>query len=71
MDAGWNPIRGHGARLSVMEELLGQVEAVDADADFVRRARRLLHRDRELLGRLAAGSPNADQNAARPGDEPS
>lgn len=55
-----------------MDELLRHVEAVRADEDFVRRARLLLDRDRELLERLAEGSAaDVDPNAARADDEPS
>ena len=40
-----------------LEALLADVEAVRGDEDFVGRARVLLDRDRELLERLAEGSP--------------
>lgn len=39
-----------------LEALLADVERVRGDEEFVRRARVLLDRDRELLERLAEGS---------------
>ena len=40
-----------------LQALLADVERVRADEDFMRRVRALVERDRELLERLAEGSP--------------
>jgi hypothetical protein len=62
MNAGWScfrPFRCEAVRMDSerLQALLADVERVRADEDFMRRVGVLLARDRELLDRLAEGSP--------------
>ena len=46
-------VRGTSLNQLIVDSLSAEIERVRADKDFIRRARRLLERDKELLERLA------------------
>lgn len=46
-------VRGSSVNQLILDSLKAEIERVRADEDFVRRASRLLERDREILDRLA------------------
>jgi predicted DNA-binding protein len=46
-------VKGISVNSLIVESLAAEIEKVRADNDFTARARQLLHRDKELLDRLA------------------
>jgi len=46
-------VRGSSVNQLILDSLAAEIDRVRADEDFVRRASRLLERDREILDRLA------------------
>jgi len=46
-------VRGSSVDRLILDSLAAEIDRVRADEDFVRRASRLLERDREILDRLA------------------
>jgi len=46
-------VRGSSVDQLILDSLAAEIDRVRADEDFVRRASRLLERDREILDRLA------------------
>lgn len=46
-------VRGCSVNQLILDSLAAEIDRVRADEDFVRRASRLLERDREILDRLA------------------
>jgi predicted transcriptional regulator len=46
-------VRGTSVNALIVDSLSAEIERVRTDKDFTARARKLLERDQELLGRLA------------------
>jgi len=46
-------VRGSSVNQLILDSLAAEIDRVRSDEDFVRRASRLLERDREILDRLA------------------
>jgi predicted transcriptional regulator len=46
-------VRGSSVNQLILDSLAAEIDRVRADEDFVRRASRLIERDREILDRLA------------------